>query len=416
MQNQIPPGWQKVKLGKNAFLNPKVSLKMGKEYSFIPMEDLGWNKKYAFGDKLKEFKGGAKFEEGDILFARITPCLENGKIGIAKNLSEKKGFGSTEYFVIRGKKNITNTHFLYYLCRTHDLRQVAINSMLGASGRQRASLNSLYNFEFHLPNLVTQQKIASVLSAFDDKIEVLRKQNETLEAIAQTIFKEWFVKFNFPDENGKPYRDRGGNMIDSKLGRIPEGWRFGGLLENNISKLIKTNIDKFEGEKDYVETANVNNSNYTSNFEKVTFMNRPGRANMQPVPNSFWFARMSESRKYLLFQECDQFDIETKILSTGFIGIKSIKEYLYFYWCFISSHEFNNLKNQYAEGAVQIAINNEGIKQIQLPIPRIEVAKKFTKVVEPNFKKISNNNYQIQTLSALRDALLPKLMRGETKV
>jgi type I restriction enzyme S subunit len=203
-------------------------------------------------------------------------------------------------------------------------------------------------------------------------------------------------------------------MFDSELGEIPEGWRVGGLIEDKISKFVKTNIDQFDGSKDYVETSNVNLSNFVGNFEKITFSDRPSRANMQPAQNSFWFARMAESRKYLLFQDKD--DIESKILSTGFAGIQSIKEYLYFYWCFILSDIFNVLKNQYAEGAVQVAISNSGIQRIKLALPPIEIAKEFTEAVGFCFEKISNNNSQIETLSKLRDTLLTKLMKGDIRV
>jgi len=273
---------------------------------------------------------------------------------------------------------------------------------------KNVSLAQLRNYNFCIPEFLEQRAIAAVLSSLDDKIELLREQNKTLEATAQTIFKEWFVNFNFPGATGK--------MIDSELGEIPEGWRVGGLIEDSISEFVKTNIDKFDGTKDYVETANVNLSNFVGNFEKITYEERASRANMQPVANSIWFARMAESRKYLLFQERDWQNIETKILSTGFAGIRCIKDYLYFYWCFILSNTFNNLKNQFAEGAVQVAISNEGIQRILLALPPKEIVQKFTETVSSCFEKISNNNSQIQTLSALRDTLLPKLMKGEVRV
>jgi len=190
----------------------------------------------------------------------------------------------------------------------------------------------------------------------------------------------------------------------------------GGLIEDKISKFVKTNINKFGGTKDYVETANVNLSNFIGNFEKITYEKRPSRANMQPIVNSIWFARMAESRKYLLFQEIDDHDIETKILSTGFAGIEFVKEYLFFYWCFILSDIFNDLKKQYAEGAVQVAISNGGIQRIMLPLPPKKIADKFKETVGLCFEKISNNTFQIQTLSTLRDLLLPKLMKGELRV
>jgi len=304
--------------------------------------------------------------------------------------------------------------FLFYL-----LKKIERNIQTFSSGTVFDSISGeeLRNIEIVIPETDAEQRaIASVLSAFDDKIELLREQNKTLEAIAQTLFNRWFVEFNFPDENGQPYRDSGGKMIDSELGEIPEGWRVGGLIEDGISEFIKPGINEFEGVKDYVETANVNLSNFVGNFEKITYKERPDRANIQPIANSFYFARMAESRKYLLFQESDNHDIETKILSTGFAGIRCVKEYLYFYWCFILSDAFNNLKDQLAEGAVQIAISNRGIQKISLVLPIEEIARKFTEAIKPCFERISYNISQIQTLSQLRDTLLPKLMRGEVRV
>lgn len=420
MNNQttkIPKGWKMTTLNKMAQINPKESLKFGSVAKYIAMESLSPFTRKISGFELKNFSGGMKFRNGDTVFARITPCLENGKTSYVDILNrDEVAFGSTEYIVIREIKNISDKKFLYYLAISPKFRGVAIKAMTGTSGRQRVQNNQLFKESLISPPLSEQRAIAAVLSSFDDKIELLREKNKTLEATAQAIFKEWFVNFNFPDKNGKPYKDSGGKMIDSELGEIPEGWRVGSLIEDKISKFVKVNIDHFNGVKDYVETSNVSCSSFIGNFEKITFLDRPSRANMQPTTNSFWFARMAESRKYILFLDRDSDNIESKILSTGFAGVQCIEEYLYFYWCFILSDIFNHLKNQYAEGAVQIAISNGGIKRIRLILPPIKIAKKFTETVEFCFKKISNNNFQIQTLSSLRDTLLPKLMRGEVRI
>ncbi len=295
--------------------------------------------------------------------------------------------------------------FIYYFLKNSYsiLRNVAV----GGSTMPILNKSTFESLEIISPILSEQRAIAAVLSSLDDKIELLREQNKTLEATSQAIFKEWFVNFNFPGATGK--------MVDSELGEIPKRWRVGKLVEEGISEFVKTNIDDFSGTKDYVETSNVNLSNFVGNFEKITYTERASRANMQPVANSIWFARMAESRKYLLFQERDEQEIKTKILSTGFAGIKCVKDYLYFYWCFILSDKFNDYKNQFAEGAVQVAISNSGIQRIEFVLPPIEIARKFKEAVGFCFEKVSNNNSQIQTLSKLRDILLPKLMNGKIR-
>src|SRR5574344_2113493 len=101
--------WKIYKLGDFAEINPKIALKQGLEYSFVEMKDLDTTYKYVLPSTKKELKGGSKFQNGDTLFARITPCLENGKICQVKNLENNLGFGSTEFLVFRGRKNVSDS-------------------------------------------------------------------------------------------------------------------------------------------------------------------------------------------------------------------------------------------------------------------------------------------------------------------
>lgn len=173
---------------------PKIKLEKGKEYSFIPMEDVNGGEKYASPNYERVYTGGgAKFEEGDTIFARITPCLENGKIAQAKNLKGGKGFGSTEYFVFRGIKDVSDSDFIYYLSKTYFFWQNAVNSMVGASGRQRADAKFLSKVEVPFPPLPAQRKIASILSTYDDLIENNLKRIKLLEELAQITYEEWFT-------------------------------------------------------------------------------------------------------------------------------------------------------------------------------------------------------------------------------
>lgn len=344
-----------------------------------------------------------QLKTGDLMVARTGASIGVNKI-IRKDLKSVFNNG-----LIRIKVNDKSfPEYIYFLISSKLFKNHILSISQGTSTQPNIQINALLDFPIYLPPLVEQHVIAAVLLSLNNKIELLREQNKTLEATAQAVFKEWFVNFNFPGGTGK--------MVDSELGEIPEWWRVGKLVEDGISEFVKTNIDEFIDTKDYVETSNVDLSDFVGNFQKITYDERPSRANVQPVVNSIWFARMAESRKYLLFQERDEQNIKTKILSTGFAGIKCIKDYLYFYWCFILSNLFNDYKNQFAEGAVQVAISNSGIQRILLVLPPREIAKKFTETVGFFFEKISSNNSQIQTLSALRDTLLPKLTRGEVRV
>lgn len=203
--------------------------------------------------ELDKFKGGSKFRNGDTLFARITPCLENGKIAQVSFLDNKEiGFGSTEFIVLREKENITLNDYIYYLFITDKIKNIAIKSMTGTSGRQRVQEDVLKYTIVKLPPLAEQKYIASILSALDDKIELNNKTNKILEEMAQTIFKEWFINFNFPNEDGKPYKKSGGEMIDSELGKIPKGWRIG-TIGDLISNLFNGDWGKDKNKEKYTK-------------------------------------------------------------------------------------------------------------------------------------------------------------------
>jgi len=197
--NQIPDGWTKTNLLDVADINPKEKLAKGTVAPYVAMERLKPFTRQISGFELREFKGGTKFRNGDTLIARITPCLENGKTSLIDILPDHEvGYGSTEFIVLREQKDKTTSKFLYYLAISPRFREAAIKSMTGTSGRQRVQTDLITARLFNFPPLPEQKAIAAVLSSLDDKIELLRKQNETLEAIAQAIFKEWFVNFNFP--------------------------------------------------------------------------------------------------------------------------------------------------------------------------------------------------------------------------
>src|SRR3989338_3072918 len=178
--------WQKMEFKDFADTSPSIKLERGKEYSFIPMDVVDGQRKFPVEIKRKKFSGGgAKFANGDTIFARITPCLENGKIVKIQGLKEGVGFGSTEFFVFRGKDGISDSDFVYYLSRTDTIRDPAVKSMVGASGRQRANKTVVDSVQVTAPDLSQQKQIASVLSTYDNLIENNNRRIQILEQMAQ---------------------------------------------------------------------------------------------------------------------------------------------------------------------------------------------------------------------------------------
>lgn len=174
-------GWKKVKLGDVINFNPAEKLKQGLYAKKVSMDKLNPFTRSINEYELALFTGGTKFRNGDTLLARITPCLENGKTAYVSILDEEEvGFGSTEFIVLREKKGFSDKMFIYYLAISPFFREVAIKSMIGTTGRQRVQNDVLQNLEISLPPLETQLKIASILSALDDKIELNQQINDNL--------------------------------------------------------------------------------------------------------------------------------------------------------------------------------------------------------------------------------------------
>ena len=215
--------WKSYKLVDFIEFNPTISLKKGTMARKITMDQLTPHSRDIYSWGYEPYSGGAKFQNGDTIMARITPCLENGKHAYISLLDEgETAYGSTEYIVMRGKPGVSDNRFVYYLSHYPDFKNAAIKSMVGSSGRQRAQVDVLKNLEFYLPGLEEQKQIADTLSALDDKIALNNRINHNLEEQAKALYKSWFVDF-------EPFRD--GQFVDSELGIIPKGWRVGTLSE-----------------------------------------------------------------------------------------------------------------------------------------------------------------------------------------
>lgn len=217
-------------------INPKVVLEKGKKYSCIMMDEMIPGRRYVPSSTKKEYTGGGtRFKTGDVLFARITPCLENGKIAQFRGEDNESAFGSTEYFIFRAKEKISDPAFVYYLTTTDTIRKPAEKSMFGVSGRQRADIDSIRDLEIQTPSLSIQRKIASILTAYDDLIENNTRRIKILEEMAQAIYREWFVEFRAPG-----VELRKATPEEQKLtgkGVFPKGWRI-----INYSDLVESTL------------------------------------------------------------------------------------------------------------------------------------------------------------------------------
>ena len=234
--------------------------------------------------------------------------------------------------------------------------------------------------------------------------------------MAKTIYDYWFTQFDFPNEDGKPYRSSGGRMVwNDQLNReIPVGWSVGSIVNNPLSSVIKPGVDSFE-HKEYLATADVNGTNIsTGNI--VAYATRESRANMQPKVNSVWFAKMKNSVKHLFLNAEMESFIKNTILSTGFCGIQCTKQSFEFIASLIETKHFETLKDILAHGATQEAVNNNDMESIKFAVPTDVVLQNYHKATKGVYAQISKNICENRNLVSLRDWILPMLMNGQATV
>jgi restriction modification system DNA specificity subunit len=176
-------------IGEAFEINPQVRIPKGTEVPFVSMDQVVPGQRNVSAAEKRLFKGGSKFEHGDTLMARITPCLENKKIAqyLPPNHASPSA-GSTEFIVIRGKNGVSITPFAYYFVQSPDIHELAISLMTGTSGRQRVDTEAFRMSEIWLPNLTTQEKIVKVLGSLDDKIAANQRTIQSADSLRNALW------------------------------------------------------------------------------------------------------------------------------------------------------------------------------------------------------------------------------------
>ena len=317
--------------------------------------------------------------------------------------------------IIRVNKNFWHPYFIYLFFQSH-LFKKQISRLISGSAQPQLPISILETVSIPQLTLDEQKEIIFNIKSIDQKIQINNQINQELETMAKTLYDYWFVQFDFPDQNGKPYKSSGGKMVyHPELKReIPEGWGVESLVDNTLSTVIKPGIDEFT-QKTYLATADVVNTSIKGG-QLITYDNRETRANMQPSVNSVWFAKMKSSNKHLFLSHSMKELIDSTILSTGFMGLQCKEESFEYLASFISDPDFEIFKDKLSHGATQQAVNVNDLKSILVTIPDDYTLHEFHKKVKSIFLNIGRNTVEDKYLNSLRDWLLPMLMNGQVKV
>lgn len=393
--------WKEVRLGDVIEFNPAETIQKGTMARKVAMEKIQPFKREIDGFEYAEYNGGAKFRNGDTLMARITPCLENGKTAQVRCMNnDEVAFGSTEFIVLREKEAETVNDYIYYLAISPDFRSKAIQSMTGTSGRQRVQVDLLKDIRINIPSTFEQKAIATVLSAFDEKIEINNQINQKLEEIAQAIFKSWFVDF-------EPFQD--GEFEDSELGMIPKGWR----------------VDSLDGIANFLNGLPM--QKYLPETDESLPVIKIKELNQGKTDDSSDIATVNLPPEYII----DNGDVifswsGTLVVKLWFGGKGGLNQHLFkvtsdkhakwFYYYWIKHHLEEFIAIAKSKATTMGHIQRKHLNDAKVLIPSKSDYQFLDSILNPIVEQMTNLGIQNQHLCELRDSLLPKLMSREIEV
>lgn len=358
-------------------------------------------------------------KKGDILLTTEAPLglvakLDRDKVGIAQRL-----------LTLRGKeKYLLNDFLLYYLMSNEGQHQLT-------SRETGTTVKGIKQKEFRkclisLPPYEEQKAIARILSTLDEKIEVNNQINKTLENMAQAIFKQWFVDFEFPNEDGEPYKSSGGEMVESELGMIPKGWEvisldkivdvksgysYKGtdLSESNNAMVTIKNFDrnggyKKDGLKEIIISDRVKKHHYIE-INDVVVAHTDLTQGAEIIGNPVMVLSKGKYEKLIMSMDVVKVISKDNDIDNAFI------------YCLLKTDNFKQYALGYVNGTTVLHLSKKAIPQYKLPFPTdIKICKELSAILKTIMMKISLSDNENDNLNLTRDILLPKLMSGEIRV
>ena len=371
------------KLGEVCLINPKsCTLRDDTEVSFIPMTKVGEHGEFD-ASEIKNYsevkKGFTNFQNGDILFAKITPCMENGKGAIAHNMKNGIGFGSTEFHVLRPDTDKITSEWLYYLTTWKTFRKEAERNMTGSAGQKRVPKTFLENYVVNLPDIDTQKSENKILRKVDDLIFLRKQQLAKLDELVKARFVEMFLLHDYPTKT----------LDELSIGKGEYGAQ-SASTEYNPSR------------PRYVRITDVNDDG-TLNDNCVSSENISDDAQYKLSYGDFMFARMGATvGKTYAFLSGNQ------IFAGYLIRYKlnlSLVNPRYLFW-YTKLDEYQTWVKLNQSGAAQPGINAKKYGSLKIPVPPIELQNQFATFVARIDQQRQTVQKSLEKLELMKKALM----------
>lgn len=395
---------------QEGYVNPsqKVPEYFGGQVKWLRATDLNNGSVYNTTSTLSE-KGFASAGKSALLFKPGSLAISKsgtiGRLGILKDYM----CGNRAVINIEVDEKLMNNMYVFYslLHKQEEIKELAVGSV-----QKNLYVSALQGMDIDYKPLNEQKSIAHILSTLDEKIEVNNQINKTLESMAQALFKQWFIDFEFPDENGEPYKSSGRKMVESELGLIPKGWevgRFtdavdvlsGGTPKTTISEYWNGEIPFFTPKdcrdifcivtEKYVTDEGVKNCNSQLYEEDTVFITARGTVGNIALAG----------RPMAMNQSC-----------YALKGKHGLSQYM----VFMQAKKIADDLKKNASGSVFDAITINTFKSQSIIIPKSEIESRFSSTIKGLFEKLKSNQLENLELQTIRDTLLPKLMSGEIRV
>jgi type I restriction enzyme S subunit len=400
----MPKNWKTYKLSEVIQIigggTPKTSIPefWNGSIPWLSVKDFQGEQKFVFQTEKTITEEGLKKSSTKILPKGAIIISARGTVGELAVLEKEMTFNQSCYGILPNNK--TDNNYLYYLLKQkiRELQGLSYGSVFDT-----ITTKTFDGLDVYLPPLPEQTQIANILSAIDDKIENNLAINKTLEDMAMALYKHWFVDFG-------PFQE--GEFMDSELGLIPKGWEV-----KRLEEVVQVNSNSIKKDKEpkiinYIDIASVKEG-WVEEIKTIKYEDAPSRARRIISDGDIIWSTVRPNRKSRFLALGFS---ENTIVSTGFVVMSPILiSYSYLYLCSCTKDFVDYLVSR-ATGSSYPAVTGKVFEEYEILIPEKAILDRFSIIVEPMFLHSSSNDIENQTLTNLRDTLLPKLISGEVRL